>query len=69
MTGAEILILLVQNAPAILATVEDVADWAIKTWASVKASYDQDPSTITKEQLLAQLDRIKAKSDEIQAIK
>ncbi len=68
MTWLEILNLILSNAPAIINTVEEGIEWASKTWADVKAAYDQDPSTITKEQLLAQLDRIKGNSAEIQAI-
>jgi hypothetical protein len=68
MTGLEIAALILQNAPTVLQTAEEVFDWATKAWASVKAAYDQPAASITKEQLLAQLDRIKAKSDEIQAL-
>lgn len=68
MTALEILALLIQNAPTILKTVEEVIDWASKAWTDIKASLDQPAETITKEQILAQLDRIKANSDRIQAI-
>lgn len=68
MTAAEILILIAQNAPAILETVEGVSEWVLATWARMKASFDQDPATITKEQLLEQLKRIADNSAEIQAI-
>lgn len=68
MTALEILALLIQNAPTILKTVEEAIEWASKAWADIKASVDQPAETITKEQLLAQLDRIKANSARIQAI-
>lgn len=68
MGWAEILSLLISNAPAIISTVEEGIEWASKTWTEVKAAYDQPAETITKEQLLAQLDRIKANSARIQAI-
>ena len=66
MGWTEILVLLIQNAPAIIQTVEEGIEWAGKTWTEVKAAYDQDPATITKEQLLSALARIKANSDAIQ---
>lgn len=68
MTWLEILNLILSNAPAIIRTVDDGIEWAKKTWESVKAAYDQPAHTITKEQLLTQLERIAANSAEIQAI-
>lgn len=68
MGWVEILTLLITNAPTIITTVEDGIEWAKTTWTEIKAATDQDASTITKEQLLAQLERIKAASAEIQAI-
>ena len=69
MGWTEILLLLVNNAPAIINTVEEGIEWAAETWAEIQRATGQDASTITKEQLLAQLDRIKANSARIQAIK
>lgn len=68
MTALEIAALILQNAPAILATAEEVFEWGIKTYREVMASLQQPADTITKEQLLSQLDRIKANDAEIQAI-
>lgn len=68
MTWLEILTLILSNAPTIIRTVEEGIEYATKTWESVKAAYDQPADTITREQLLAQLDRIKASSAEIQAM-
>lgn len=64
----EIAVLIIQNAPAAIKTVEEGIEWAKKTWDEVKAAYDQPADTITQAQLLAQLDRIKAASAAIQAI-
>lgn len=68
MGWVEILTLLITNAPTIITTVEDGIEWAAKTWTEIKAATDQDASTITQEQLLAQLERIKAASAAIQDI-
>ncbi len=68
MTGLEIAALILQNAPTILKTAEDVFEWGLKTYREVMASINQPAESITKEQLIAQLDRIKANSAAIQAI-
>lgn len=68
MTGLEIAALILQHAPTILATAEEVFEWGLKTYREVMASINQPAETVTKEQLLEQLDRIKAASERIQAI-
>lgn len=68
MGWTEIAILLIQNAPSIISTAEDGLAWAADTWSKIKESYDQPADTITKEQLLEQLARIQANSDEIQGL-
>ncbi len=68
MTGLEIATLILQNAPTILATAEEVFEWGLKTYHAVMASLQQPAETVTKEQLLEQLDRIKANSERIQNI-
>ena len=62
----EIITLLIANAPTVIKTVEEGIAWAATTWAEIKKATDQDERTITKEQLLTQLDRIKATSQRIQ---
>lgn len=68
MGWTEIVLILIQNAPTIIKTAEEGLVWATQTWGEVRAAYDQPADSITKEQLLAQLDRIKANSDEIQGM-
>lgn len=69
MNWLEIVKLILANAPTVISTVEEGISWVADTWESVKAAYDQPAASITKEQLLAHLEKIAANSAEIQAIK
>ena len=69
MTPAQIILLLVQNAPTILTTVEEVFAWAQKAWTEISGAIATPADQITKEQLLAHLDKIKSQSADIQNMK
>jgi len=65
MTGIEIVGLLIANAPAAVQTLAQLKDLFMSGYDDVKASLGEDA---TREQILALMDDIKRKSDEIQAI-
>lgn len=68
MTPIQIALLILENAPSVLKTAEEVFEWGVKTYQKLQAAWDQPAETVTREQLLKQLDEIKATSDQIQQL-
>jgi len=68
MTPLQIAILILENAPSILKTAEEIFAWGMETYKKLQAAWDQPAESITREQLLKQLDEIKATSDQIQKL-
>lgn len=63
-----IILALVENAPAIIDSAPKFIAWANSAFKDLSAAYNKPADQVTKEELLARLDRIKALSAQIQAI-